>query len=194
MLDRILVSDIQDEISMIQSELKNLNVEMVANTQADNSLLALKEGKEILSSPAMITSPLNSDKFNVKVSEVDQIKMDINSYDYLKVSDEKPSIDFLKKHTNESIDSFLPNLSCRTIKSELKNEHDSIPPMVCNEFDTNANHSTSYKPAIHSNTNNNNNNNSSSKKRTDQPLSRTIDLTISKGFTYRYIYTYIHIL
>lgn len=121
MLDRMLVSDIQDEISLIQTDLKNLNEEIV-DTQTCNAL------KDVPSSASGEKS--NSNLF-------DQMKTGCsfkNSDDF--ESDEKPSIDLLKKNAEKGNMSFLPNLSNQMIKNEMKGEQDFIPTTV-NEFNAN---------------------------------------------------------
>lgn len=156
MLDRILVSDIQDEIQLIQTKLKSLSEEM-NDTQLSN---VLKDGS---SSPASSLSSLSStiaaaplpiaDKFNSNVFDVqsDPVKIDSNRFktnENLEL-DEKPSIDVLRKNSDKTMDTLLPNISCQTIKNEMKGEHDLIPITV-NEFNSNVGRSMPCKP-VHNN-------------------------------------------
>lgn len=147
MLDRILVSDIQEEITQIQVDLKNLNEEIV-DTQ---TCAMLKE-----SSPAPTSASVSElEKVNINLSNVqrDSMKSSFrfkNNDDF--DSDEKPSIDVLKRNAEKANDSsFLPNISNQTIKNELKGEQDLIPTTV-NEFNVNmnANRHVSYK-MVHNN-------------------------------------------
>lgn len=144
MLDRILVSDIQDEIALIQTELKNLNEDIV-EPHADNLL------KDISSAASAAPDKINSNVFAV---QRDPIKTscaikDNEDFEF----EEKPSIDVIKRNSDKHNDSFLPNISNQSIKNEMKGERDMIPTTV-NQFSAqNIARQTSYKN-MHSNSNN----------------------------------------
>lgn len=145
MLDRILVSDIQEEITLIQSELKSLNEE-IAESEAGNSLKVIPPA---LPAP---TVPSASEKINANVYEVqrDSAKMSCSFKDTDDFEcDEKPSIDLLKKNSEKVGDSFVPNNSNHAIKHEMKGEHDLIPTTV-NEFNANVVRPNSFKN-VHNN-------------------------------------------
>lgn len=149
MLDRILVNDIQEEISLIQSELKSLSEEIV-DTQTDQML------KEISVPATHGPEKINSNVFAV---QRDQVKSNCNIKDIDDMDcDEKPTIDFIKKTTDKINDSFLSNLSNQSIKNEMKGENDLIPTTV-NEFNTqHVGRMSSYKN-VQNNTINMNNSN-----------------------------------
>lgn len=128
MLDRILVSDIQEEISNIQSELKSLNEE-IAEPPIDI--------------PAAVTE-CASDKINSFGVQRDHLKLNcvgIKDLDEIEC-DEKPSIDAIKKHAEKITDSFILNNASQAVKNEMKNEQDMIPTTVT-EF--NASRPNAYK-------------------------------------------------
>lgn len=124
MLDRMLVSDIQEEISSIQTDLKNLNEEIVEPPTC-NSMM------DASSAAASALEKANCGRFKYA-----------NIVDF--EPDEKPSIDSLRKSSEKANDSFLSNISNQTIKNEMKGEQDFIPTTV-NEFNTNVNRQNSYK-------------------------------------------------
>lgn len=147
MLDRILVSDIQEEITQIQVDLKNLNEEIV-----DTQTSAMLKESSPAPTPALVPEP---EKVNTNLSNVQRDAMkssfSFKSNDDFE-SDEKPSIDVLKRNAEKANDSpFSPNISNQTIKHELKGEQDLIPTTV-NEYNVNmsANRQASYK-TVHNN-------------------------------------------
>lgn len=138
MLDRIIVSDIQEEISNIQSELKSLNEEIV-ETQLDTIT------KDI-SSPAtaFVSEKINSNVFAVQRDHMKSTCSLKDNNDDVEC-DVKPSIDVIKKQSEKSTDLCIPNNMNQTVKNEMKNEHDLIPTTVT-EFNTaNVGRQTSYK-------------------------------------------------
>lgn len=141
MLDRMLVSDIQEEIALIQSELKILNEEIV-EPHTDNNL------KDI---PSIVPSGVDKINSTVFVGQRDQMKASCgmqrnDEFEF----EEKPSIDVIKKMPDKINDLFLPNVSNQSIKNEMKGEHDMIPTTV-NQFNAqNIVRQTSYK-TIHNN-------------------------------------------
>lgn len=142
MLDRILVSDIQEEISHIQSELKCLNEDSTEIQATDNSI---KEHSPV-------AAAYSSEKINTNLFAVqrDQMKSSFSIKENEDVEcDEKPSIDVIKKHSEKTSDPFILNNTNQAVKNEMKNEYDLIPTTV-NEFNTsNVGRQTNYKNIHH---------------------------------------------
>lgn len=146
MLDRMLVSDIQEEISSIQTELKNLNTETVEAT-IENDL------KDVFPVGMLGPEKINANVFGVQRDKANKnaCSSNIKETDDIEC-DEKPSVDLLKKNSDKSVNNFVSNVSHQNIKNELKGEHDLIPTTVT-EFNVNGNRSTIYKAIHHNNLN-----------------------------------------
>lgn len=170
MLDRIFVSDIQEDISHIQSELKSLNEEIpepqIDNVNKDINPASAQFGPEKINSNVIATQR-DHIKSSYSIKEIDDIECD-----------EKPSIDVIKKNAEKISDSFIPNNANQAVKNEMKNEHDLIPTTVT-EFNTsNVGRQQSYK-----NVHNHNHHNNSINMNTNNMASSNIpDMDIKPSF------------
>lgn len=143
MLDRILVSDIQEEITSIQTDLKNLNEETI-EASIENDL------KDVFSAGMLGPEKINSNVFVVQRDRAKISCSNIKENDNDIKCDEKPSIDLLKRNVEKSVnDMYVPNVSHQSIKNELKGEQDLIPTTVT-ELNVSGQRPSTYKP-IHQN-------------------------------------------
>lgn len=142
------VSDIQEEISSIQTELKNVNDKTI-----DEALSIDNDLKDVFPSALLGSEKINS---NVFVVQRDKAKMQtgcgIKDNDDNEC-DEKPTMELLKKTSERMNESLIANVPHHNIKNEFKGEHDMIPTTV-HEFNLNANRPPpTYKPIHHNNLN-----------------------------------------
>ena len=128
------MSDIQEEISNIQSELKSLNEE-ISEPPIDISPAVTECGSDKINSNLFA---LQRDHLKcVGIKDIDEIDCD-----------EKPSIDVIKKHAEKITDSFILNNASQAVKNEMKNEQDLIPTTVTDFNTSNVSRQNAYK-SIH---------------------------------------------
>lgn len=163
MLDRMLVSDIQEEISTIQLDLKNLNDDIVENKQNENWI---KENQYYCAS-------------SIKAREIDKLNIDgSNQLNRSAVFAAMKGAHHDEKKTNfeKEMDSLAASIASDTImvKHELKVERD-LNPTSTNEYN-NSSVTKSYKPMQ------NNNVHTSSSGMTSHSTSNVSDIDVKPTF------------
>lgn len=148
MLDRMIVSDIQEEISLIQTDLKNINEEMAAMPPAK---VLMKENCAM--QQKIIKQNVNMENLNQSEHRKNSDEVKVNSLEIIE-SEEKPQTGIsIKKPNFESVvNSPLNNLN-QMIKDEVKGEPDLIPTTVT-ELNSALNKKSTCKSQINSAKNN----------------------------------------